>query len=174
MKCSTPPTTEIWKAIVGTAGRYEASNLGRVRAKFSSAGRPRTNANIFDGELVSAYIGDRDFQNVMIDQKVWSVAACVLSASVGPRPSNDHKACYLDGDRLNVKLSNLAWLTTAENKKAYAGPRPIGIETVQAGWKGSPIPVPKMSGVVSNPWLLQTCQRHLPHWKSIEPVRACF
>ena len=92
-------------------------NLGRVRAKFFSAGRLaplQTSLMVNWFPLIS---DNRDFQNVMIDQKVWSVAACVLSALSAPDLPMITTACYLDGDRLNVKLSNLAWLTTAENKK---------------------------------------------------------
>lgn len=40
----------------------------------------------------------------------------VLEAFVGPRPAGFH-GCHLDGDRLNNRVENLAWLSASDNNK---------------------------------------------------------
>ena len=96
---------DVWAVVPGTGGRYEASEDGRVR----------TSA---DGTPLEPRPGGPGYPQVVLDlgrHKVrWPVAACVLSAFVGPRPTPAHRAAYLDGDNTNVGRSNLAWLTPAE------------------------------------------------------------
>ena len=115
---------EIWRPINGTNGRYEASNFGRVRAMFVPlVGRPRGNANPIDGEVLKPF-PRQSYPLVHLDlgprTEDWSVAACVLSAFDRQRPSPKHRACYLDGDKRNAHVTNLAWLSPKQSKDLTA------------------------------------------------------
>jgi DNA-binding XRE family transcriptional regulator len=113
--------TETWNPIPSTDGRYEASSSGCVRAMWQpDTGRKKIPAGDSGGYLIASYIGDRGYPVVRLDLGSsvvveWSVASCVLTAFVGPRPSKLHRASYLDGDKTNVHLSNLKWLDPKQN-----------------------------------------------------------
>jgi hypothetical protein len=48
--------------------------------------------------------------------RAYSVAALLLSTFVGPKPSRRYRASYLDGNRTNLAISNLTWLTPHQNR----------------------------------------------------------
>lgn len=100
--------------MAGYEGRYEVSDLGRVRRTFSSAqyeafgglapppdrfGYVRANLKGSDGRL----------------RRV-SFHVAVLEAFVGPRPAGCD-ASHLNGDRTDNRLQNLRWETSSENHR---------------------------------------------------------
>ena len=113
------PAVERWKPIAGTGELYEASDLGRVRrVKPSSDGRPLGPDNV-----LAAHRDRRGCLMVTVRgedgrQELRTVAACVLMAFVGSRPSHAHRAAYVDGDPSNLRPVNLAWQTPLENHDA--------------------------------------------------------
>ncbi len=114
---------EEWMPIPETRGRYEASSRGRIRATFLfGTGRPRGTTDGTDGEVLKVSRGARNYLTVALNledqkrQRPYLVAPLLLSAFVGPKPSKNHIACYLDGNRNNLDISNLKWLTTRERR----------------------------------------------------------
>lgn len=105
---------EDWRPIPGFAGRYDVSNLGRVRSWCPSRRRlpiPRL--------LSPAQKSERaPYQCVglFVDGRVRGVQVhtLVLEAFVGPRPAG-LQAGHWDGDHRNNRLSNLSWITPKEN-----------------------------------------------------------
>lgn len=100
---------EEWRPISGYEGRYEISDLGRVRSLVLRA--PRL--------LVPNSGGRKGYWTVRlrapgIKPKVRRVHQMVLEAFVGPRPSGTGGA-HDDGDKSHNALSNLAWKTPLQN-----------------------------------------------------------
>lgn len=103
---------EEWRTAPGYEGRYEVSDLGRVRrvvrigAKTACVLAP-TLRN--DGYLV---VGLSDNSG---RKRNWLVHRLVLTAFAGERPPSVH-AAHLDGTRANNALRNLRWCTPRENE----------------------------------------------------------
>lgn len=120
METHTHLDGEIWKLAPDTEGRYEVSNLGRVRSLVVGCQHgtlPRKKPL-----LMSPYNNKTDgtgylVVNLRVGGKVQCrcVSELILTAFVGPRPSPDHQAAHLDGKKLRNELDNLAWVTTKEN-----------------------------------------------------------
>lgn len=123
--CPPSPDVEAWRPVAGSAGRYEASSFGRIRATFQPlTGRPRGAVNEIDGQILGQWYGAGGYKMVHLDLGKRtvniSVAACVLAAFTGPRPSRRHRARFLDGDKHNLHLSNLRWLTAKQSQDLTA------------------------------------------------------
>jgi hypothetical protein len=98
---------ETWRPAVGYEGRYEVSDIGRVRhseRKVPLAGQPDTGGYPRVG--LRANKGD--------PLKMAAIHLLVLTTFVGPCPPG-WQCRHLDGNRRNARLSNLKWGTPAEN-----------------------------------------------------------
>lgn len=115
---------EIWKPIPGFEGRYEVSDLGRVRhlprrVRFvSKKGNEawRTTAmlvcapNVTREGYVIAHL------QVLGQRVAPTVHALVLAAFVGPRPK-DLDVNHINGVKTDNRLANLEYVTRTENHK---------------------------------------------------------
>lgn len=103
--------TEQWLPVPGWEGRYEVSDLGRVKT-LARNGRPE--------RILSEYRNPRH-KYAQIGLFVGrarthaKVHILVLEAFRGPRPSPSHQACHNNGDRNDNRLTNLRWDTASEN-----------------------------------------------------------
>lgn len=108
---------EVWRAVSGHEGRYEVSNLGRVRSLWFVNG----NANQARKQplILTPYYNTLGYGSVTIckgGRKVTEhLHTLVLRAFVGPRPEG-HVGGHRDGNPSNNKLSNLDWITFVENE----------------------------------------------------------
>lgn len=117
---------EEWRPVVGYEGRYDVSNLGRVRSiQFAKKARatplimtPGTGKKKIDLRLNLC-----DGQNY----KMHAVHLLVLTAFRGPRP-NGREGSHIDGNRANNRYDNLIWESHIENEA-----RKIGHGTKQLG-----------------------------------------
>jgi len=96
---------ERWLPVPGYEGRYEVSDLGRVRGQRGHrkpwiAGKGYLYLSLHRGR------GTR---------KNFTIHQLVLLAFVGPRRL-DQECRHLDGNKLNNRLANLAWGTASENE----------------------------------------------------------
>lgn len=89
---------EIWKDIKGREGKYQASNLGRVRDSDSVI------LKVTSDKSNRPYIA-----NVGVLQNV------IAETFIGDRPKK-YDTCHNDGNYLNNKLSNLRYDTKSENR----------------------------------------------------------
>lgn len=113
-------TEEKWLPVVGYAGHYEVSNLGRVRSisrmvKTSYGTLAMRAGRILAGSIDSSGAG-YVFANLSKDgvAKKFNVHTLVLEAFVSMRPEG-MQACHKNGDRTDPRLSNLRWDTVSAN-----------------------------------------------------------
>lgn len=112
----TDPTKEEWRPIVGHEGRYEVSNIGRVKAlEKSQRGR------VYPELIMKLQKGTRipylRVQLLGLDgRKRWSsVHVLVLEAFVCPRPKG-LEARHRNGQPQDNRVENLAWGTHSQNQ----------------------------------------------------------
>lgn len=107
---------ETWKPVIGFEGRYEVSDLGRVRSLDSSHPNPRNKSllckrkgRVLKQRLSAGYFG------VSLGQGVTRIThRLVLEAFVGPCPER-MEACHNNGNRTDNRASNLRWDTRKNN-----------------------------------------------------------
>lgn len=105
----TEPEQEEWRPIADYDGRYEVSNLGRVRST----------RGLFGARILSASPKGSRYWRVTLTgddgrQRTPTIHALVLTAFRGQRP-HGKQGCHNDGDRSNNRLANLRWDTPSGN-----------------------------------------------------------
>jgi hypothetical protein len=96
--------TEEWKDIPSLAGKYQASNLGRIRYVRVLKALPTANTDYL---AVTLTHGERKQERI-------AVHVLVGYAFLGPRP--EHKQInHIDGNRQNNRPVNLEYVTVQEN-----------------------------------------------------------
>lgn len=112
---------EVWRAVPGYEGRYEVSDLGRVRSldrtvELIRLGKTTTRRR--KGVVLSPGLTPEGYLLVVLHRddggSTRRVHRLVLEAFVGPAPSGT-QALHGDGDEGNCRLSNLRWGTPKEN-----------------------------------------------------------
>lgn len=105
---------EEWRPIPGTDGRYDASNLGRIRSWAPWRGQPAPRVMAPGSKGSKGHL----MVNLRVDGKriPMLVHRAVLAAFVGPAPIDKPITRHLDGDPTNNRLSNIAYGTYVENE----------------------------------------------------------
>lgn len=97
---------EHWKAVDGTNGAIEVSDLGRIRS------------NLRDGRILKACPDKKGYLRlrVTIERKKMSfkVHRLVAQAFI-PNPENKPQVNHIDGNKTNNAVDNLEWVTNYEN-----------------------------------------------------------
>lgn len=106
-------TEEIWRDIEGWEGRYQVSNLTRVRSLLNSNLQPR------EEPLIKAQVNDSSGYKMCAfyydgRMKMVKVHRLVAQAFI-PNPENKPQVNHIDGDKHNNLPSNLEWCTGQEN-----------------------------------------------------------
>src|SRR5687767_15149188 len=106
--------------IPDTEGRYEVSNVGRVRSLVAGCRHgsvPRKRPLAMTPFNNKPHRSGYWVVNLRVSGQVKCrcVSELVLTTFVGPRPSPIHDAAHLNGDRNVNRLSNLQWATKKEN-----------------------------------------------------------
>lgn len=109
---------EEWKDIKGYEGKYQISNLGRVRSLpfqfIKSDGRKIS----LRGKLMLSFDNGRGYQAIFLNnkgkRKLHKIARLVATAFV-PNPENKPEVDHIDANRANDIPSNLRWVTHKEN-----------------------------------------------------------
>lgn len=105
---------ETWKPVPGYEGKYEVSDLGRVRSldRRDAIGRP------IRGRVLKAGVSSRGYEHVSLSDGrralTRAVHTMVLEAFRGPRPPGA-EACHGEGGARDNRLANLRWDSHSEN-----------------------------------------------------------
>lgn len=112
---------EIWKDIEGYEGLYQVSNLGRVKSltrvvPFTNRwGQPMT--RIEKEHIMKTKIQNNGYEVLCLRNsgaKWFSVHRLVAMAFI-PNPENKPQVDHINGDKTLNIVSNLRWVTAAEN-----------------------------------------------------------
>lgn len=107
---------EIWKPIPGYEGYYEVSNLGRVK----SLGRYvfRDLYKYYRKERIRSPYVNQGYLSITLNkdksEKTYAVHRLVALAFI-PNPDNKPAINHIDGNKQNNCVTNLEWVTSAEN-----------------------------------------------------------
>lgn len=101
---------EVWKDIIGYEGKYQVSNLGRIKSL------PRNTKNQFAyKEIIKKQMTDKDgYAIVGLDKKMYKVHRLVANAFI-PKISGKEIINHKDGNKQNNIVDNLEWCTNQEN-----------------------------------------------------------
>lgn len=111
--------SETWAQIPRFEGRYEVSDLGRVRSVDRAVKTSKGQVRRYKGMILSpGRMNPFGHVSVMLGRDGGSrcVHELVLLAFVGP-PGEGEECRHLDGDGSNNRLANLCWGTKSENGK---------------------------------------------------------
>jgi hypothetical protein len=113
---------ENWKPVPGYEGKYEVSDLGKVRSLKS--GEPR---------LLRPGLCSNGYVSVSLERKTHLVQHIVAQAFIGPR-RKDALVLHNNGDRRDNRSSNLRYGTASENNHdtTLHERRKLSIESVKS------------------------------------------
>jgi hypothetical protein len=106
---------EIWKDVVGYEGIYEVSNYGKVK-RLETLVKNKNGYRLVKEKILK--IPSHIYQSVFLSNgkiKQHYVHRLVATAFI-PNPLNKEQVNHKDGNKLNNNLSNLEWVTKAENQ----------------------------------------------------------
>ncbi len=112
--CNGQRQREEWRPVAGTSGRYDVSNIGRVRS-WAVGGSPTKRAQKPRLMRLSTTARGYKFTRLVgYPVRMAKVHRLVLEAFRGPPPEGA-EGSHLNGDPGDNRLSNLAWHTSREN-----------------------------------------------------------
>ena len=113
-------TTEVWKAIPGWEGLYEASTHGRVRSLDRNFIARSGKTYKSRGRILKLVTETNGYMRVCLSKnsvrKPKSVHRLVLETFVGACPAG-MEACHNNGNRADNRLENLRWDTPRQNNQ---------------------------------------------------------
>src|SRR3990167_11234546 len=156
--CGEDPMTEEWRPVVGYAGLYEVSSLGRVKSlpRLTHLGRP---VRGITKPIIMAGSCSRGYRHVNLakngSKKPRSIHKLVMEAFVGLPPTGK-QVNHKDFDRGNNQLDNLEYVTKTEDAqhKKQAGRGSCGERNPAAKLRLQDVlAIRKMQGLTSGPSL---------------------
>jgi hypothetical protein len=109
--------TEQWKSILGYEGKYEISNLGRVKSLPRLKKGKSGSMQGVPGRILKAKMDD--YFRICLSKdgikKLHQVNVLVASAFI-VNPAYKPIVNHIDGNKLNNSVENLEWVTRSENQ----------------------------------------------------------
>lgn len=105
---------EIWKDVKGYEGRYQVSNLGRIKSVRAWRGNKHAKKYIEQETMVNGYVGNTGYVYVHLDGKNCTLHRLIAKTFID-NPKNKPQVNHIDGNKLNNNVNNLEWCTNKEN-----------------------------------------------------------
>lgn len=106
---------EVWRAVIGLEGRYEVSDLGRVRSLDREVITSHGVTRRYRGRPLTPSVGNHGYLVVSVGRRVKrTVHSLVAEAFIGPRP-NGQEVRHKDGNALDCRAANLEYGTSRDN-----------------------------------------------------------
>ena len=113
---------EIWKAAMGFEGHYEVSSLGRVKSLRRKVPNGRGSYRVVKERIMALTpnhrLGGYLYVTLYCENKSksFSVHTLIAKSFLG-MPPDGKEVNHIDGNKANCALSNLEYVTSAENKQ---------------------------------------------------------
>lgn len=129
-------TEEEWRAVAGFEGCYEVSNIGRVRSLDRIVFRVDGTPVVRQGQIIRPGVAggrNKKYPYATLRQNGKSIGRLVhrlVASAFIPNPLNLAEVNHIDGIKTNNVVSNLEWMTPADNKRhasslgLYTGSKP--------------------------------------------------
>ena len=109
----------VWKNIPGYEGKYQASEFGMVRStnRIVKKGNKKVPSKV-SGQLISPYVGTDGYLRVDMSRngnRRHEKLHSIIAKTFIPNPDNKETVNHIDENKLNNTVSNLEWMTNAEN-----------------------------------------------------------
>ena len=108
---------EIWVEIVGTDSRYSISNYGNVRSNWSD--RPVKNlkhrVRYEKVSLLNPWVHTTGYLRVCLGRNNPKYIHRLMAIAFLPNPDGLPQVDHIDGNRLNLSLENLRWVSQKQN-----------------------------------------------------------
>jgi hypothetical protein len=108
---------ELWIEIPDTDGRYSISNLGSVRSNWSDI--PQRNLShrvrVEGVKLLKPWVHTTGYWRVGLGRSNQKYVHRLVAAAFVPNPDGLTQVDHVDGNRLNLSLENLRWVSPKQN-----------------------------------------------------------
>lgn len=115
-----PQSGEVWRDVPGYEGRYQVSNMGRVRSVERTVPTCRGAVRLQRSRILKQTIGSHGYPGVALCNggsrgKTYTVHSLVARAFLGPRPAG-METRHKNGRRDDPRAENLEYCTNQENQ----------------------------------------------------------
>lgn len=108
---------ELWIEIPDTGGRYSISNLGSVRSNWSDI--PQRNllhrVRVEGVKILKPWVHTTGYWRVGLGRNNQRYVHRLMAVAFLPNPDGLTQVDHVDGNRLNLVLANLRWVSAKQN-----------------------------------------------------------
>jgi len=110
---------ELWIEIPDTDGRYSISNLGSVRSNWSDIPQRNLSHRIrVEGiKFLKPWIHTTGYWRVSLGRNNPKYVHRLMAFAFLPNPDSLPQVDHIDGNRLNLALENLQWVSAKQNSR---------------------------------------------------------
>lgn len=112
--------SEVWKDIPNYEGKFQASNLGRIKRLKHTKITDKGNLKDVDERIETLRNDGENYFTVDLEDNKFHQVHRVIAETFIPNPENKPIVNHIDGNMSNNKVSNLEWVTQKENMIHYA------------------------------------------------------
>ena len=112
-------TEEAWKDIPGYNGRYQASNLGRIRSMDREVTKSNGSKEFYKGKVLKPFVGTNGYLYITIAEEPGKFRPRrlhrVIAETFIPNPLNLPQINHINEDKTDNRVCNLEWCTAEYN-----------------------------------------------------------